>query len=297
MRGGTIKILVIGGTGQVGSLVCKELLKRGADVRAFCRNPTTSLSPEIEIVTGNLLEPLSVQNALQGVDKVYLMNTVFPEELAQGLIAYDLIKRAKIKHIVYQSVFRAERFRDVPHLASKLAIESAIREFDVPFTIVRPNYFMQNDLMFKDALLEADVYPAPLGQIGISMVDVRDIAEAAAVALIKDGHFGKTYNLVGPDVLSGSRIASIWSELLNRTIKYEPVDLNTFGRAMESQSPSWFPFDLMMMIRGYLERGFSAEPTDVETLTHLLGHPPRRYEDFAREVTEGWTAGESQSAA
>ncbi len=283
-----MKTLVIGGTGQVGSLVCKELLKRGAEVRAFCRKPSQSLPPEIEIVTGDLLDPPSVLKALQGIDKVYLMNAGAAEELTQGIIAYDLAKQMKIKHIVYQSVFRAERFKDVPHLHAKLAIESAIREFDVPFTIIRPNYFMQNDLMFKDALLQAGLYPAPLGQIGISMVDIRDIAEAAAVALISDSHFGKTYNLVGPEALSGSRVASIWSELLDRAIKYGGADASAFFAEIQKQGPSWFAFDLRMMVQGYLERGFSAEPGDVEALTRLLGRPPRRYEDFAREAAMAW---------
>ncbi len=76
---------------------------------------------------------------------MYLLNAVSPDELTQGLIAYDLAKKRKLAHIVYHSVFRVEHFKDVPHFAAKLAIESAIRAFDVPFTIIRPNYFFQND--------------------------------------------------------------------------------------------------------------------------------------------------------
>ncbi len=277
-------------------MVCKELRKRGTDVRAFCRKPTTALGPEVEIVTGDLLNPPSLEKALQGIDKVYLMNDGAAEELPQGLIAYDLVKQMKIKHIVYQSVFKADRFKDVPHLHAKLAIENAIREFDVPFTFLRPNYFMQNDLMFKDPLL-AGAYPAPLGQIGISMVDIRDIAEAAAIALTSDGHFGKTYNLVGPEALTGNRIASIWSELLGRAINYAGADVNIFYQEIKKQAPPWFAFDLRMMVQGYLERGFNADPVEIETLTNLLGHPPRRYEDFAGELAKGWKAGKLRGAA
>ena len=120
------------------------------------------------------------------MDKLYLLNAVTPDELTQGLIAYDLAKRLKLKHIVYHSVFRVEHFKDVPHFASKLAIESAMREFDVPFTIIRPNYFIQNDASLKDPLTKAGIYPMPLGLVGISAVDIRDIAEAAAIALTSD---------------------------------------------------------------------------------------------------------------
>lgn len=121
----------------------------------------------------------------------------------------------------------------------------------------------------------------PLGQQGISAVDVRDIAEAAAIALTNDGHHGRTYNLNGPDVLSGPGVAKIWSELLGKEIHYTGEDMDAFGQQMRQRAPSWSAFDIRMMFQGYLERGFVAGEGDIETLTDLLGHPPRRYEDFA----------------
>src|SRR5271155_1346199 len=192
-----MKILAIGGTGNVGSEVVKELKKRNADVRILVRKKDAASSEGVEVAVGDLLDPVSVQQALHGVDKLYLLNAVSPDELTQGLIAYDLAKRLKLKHVVYHSVFRVEHFKDVPHFASKLAIESAIREFDVPFTIIRPNYFFQNDASFKDLLTKMSVYPNPLGLVGISAVDIRDIAEAAAICLMSDKHFGKSYNVSG----------------------------------------------------------------------------------------------------
>ncbi len=283
-----MKILVIGGTGTVGAEVVKELQRRKADIRLFVRKAGTPTPEGVEAAVGDLLDPPSVQKALDGVDKLYLLNAVVPDELTQALIAYDLAKRLKLKHIVYHSVFRVESFKDVPHFASKFAIESALREFDVPFTIIRPNYFSQNDVMQKDSLLKAGVYGAPLGPVGVSVVDVRDIAEATAIALTADGHAGKTYNLNGPDVLSGPKIASIWGGLLGREIRYAGHDMDAYERQMRAFAPSWSAFDIRMMFQGYLERGFAAEPRDVQTLTALLGHAPRRYEDFARETATLW---------
>ena len=129
---------------------------------------------------------------------------VVPDELTQGLIAYGLAKKRKLQHIVYHSVFRVQHFQDVPHFASKMAIESALRAFDLAFTIIRPNYFFQNDESLKDPLTKGGVYPMPLGSNGISAVDVRDIAEASAIALTSKGHEGKTYNLNGPDIFERS---------------------------------------------------------------------------------------------
>ena len=152
-----MKILAIGGTGKVGSEVIKEISKRGAEVRALVRKKEAGkkMPPSVEVVEGDLLDPVSVGRALDGVDKLYLLNAVVPDELTQGLIAYDLAKKRGIRHIVYHSVFRVEHFKDVPHFASKLAIESALREFDIPFTIIRPNYFFQNDQTLNDPLMKA----------------------------------------------------------------------------------------------------------------------------------------------
>jgi uncharacterized protein YbjT (DUF2867 family) len=281
-----MKILVTGGTGTVGSKVIDQLLRHSVSVRALLRKQDGAKLPtEVETSAGDLLDPVSVQRALQGVDKLYLLNAVAPDELTQGLIAFDLAKQAKLQQIVYHSVFKAQAFKDVPHFAAKLAIENALHEFDLPFTIIRPNYFYQNDLALRDTIVKTGVYPVPLGTTGVSAVDVRDIGEAAAIALTGNGHLGKTYNLVGPDILSGDQVASIWSEVLGKRVRYGGHDLDAFEQKMRKISPSWSAFDLRMMYQGYLERGFTAEDGDVETLTKLIGHPLRRYQDFAKEVT------------
>jgi uncharacterized protein YbjT (DUF2867 family) len=283
-----MKILVTGGTGNVGAQVVKELQKRNADIRLLVRKQDAATPKGLEVAIGDLLDPVSVEKALDGVEKLYLLNAVVPDELTQGLIAYDLAKRLELKHIVYHSVFRVEHFKDVPHFASKLAIENAVRAFDVPFTVIRPNYFFQNDATLKDPLTKAGIYPMPLGKVGISAVDIRDIAEATAIALTSDGHFGKTYNLNGPEVLSGPKMASIWGGLLGKEIRYSGDDMHAFEEQMRKRAPSWSAFDIRMMFQGYLERGFVAEAGDIETLTDLLAHPPRRYQNFASETILNW---------
>jgi uncharacterized protein YbjT (DUF2867 family) len=283
-----MKILVAGGTGHVGAAVVQELRKRKADIRLLVRKEDTPTPAGVEVAIGDLLDPISVQKAMEGVDKLYLLNAVLPDELTQGLIAYDLAKKLKLSHVVYHSVFRVEHFKDVPHFASKLAIESALREFDVPFTILRPNYFSQNDASLKNPLTKAGIYPMPLGDVGVSGVDVRDIAEAAAIVLTSGGHNGKTYNLNGPEVVSGAKAASIWGEVLGKEIRYTGHNMDAFEEQMRKNAPSWSAFDIRMMFEGYLERGFVAEDGDVEKLTKLLGHAPRRYEDFAKETSSQW---------
>jgi uncharacterized protein YbjT (DUF2867 family) len=291
-----MKVLAIGGAGHVGSEVVKELLKRHVQVDVFVRKQDARIPEGARAVTGDLLDPASVEKAFHGVDKLYLLNAVAPDELTQGLIAYDVAKKLMLKQVVYHSVFRAERFKDVPHFASKFAMESAIREFNLPSTIIRPNYFTQNDLGLKDVLMKAGTYPMPLGPVGVSPVDVRDIAEASAIALTTTGHNGKTYNLNGPDVISGAAAAAIWSEALGKEIKYAGHDVDGFEKQMREQAPAWSAFDIRMMFQGYIERGFTAEDGDIETLTKLLGHSPRKYADFAHETARTWKTAEARVA-
>ncbi len=283
-----MKTLVIGGTGLIGTAVVGELLRRQADLRLLVREKKASLPPGVEVALGDLLDPPAVARAMDGCDQLYLLNAVTPDELTLGLVAYDLAKRRKLRHVVYHSVFQVDKFLDVPHFAAKSAIESALRAFDVPWTVIRPNYFFQNDKTLRDPLLGAHLYPIPLGDIGVSGVDVRDIAEATAIALTSEGHDGRIYNLNGPELLSGPKAAEIWSRVLGQTIRYGGHDLDAFEAAMRERAPSWSAFDIRMMFQGYLERGFTAEPTDLETLTALIGHPPRTYEAFARETAAEW---------
>jgi len=292
-----MKVLAIGGAGNVGSEVVKELLKRNVQVDVFVRKQNARVPEGARAVAGDLLDPVSVGKALGGVDKLYLLNAVTPDELTQGLIAYDLAKKMMLKQVVYHSVFRAERFKDVPHFASKVALEGAIHEFNLPFTIIRPNYFNQNDLSLNDPLMKAGIYPMPLGPVGVSPVDVRDIAEASAIALTTEGHNGKTYNLNGPDILSGAAAATIWSKALGKEIKYAGHDMDGFEKQMRERAPAWSAFDIRMMFQGYIERGFTAEDGDLEILTKLLGHSPRKYADFANETARGWKNSETARVA
>ena len=286
-----MKILVTGGTGNVGGKVVSELLKRRADVRVLARKqPEEKVQAGVEIVTGDLLDPVSVELAMQGVDKLFLLNAVVADELTQALIAYGIAKRLVLKHVTYLSVFKVEQFRDVPHFASKLAVEGALREFGVPFTILRPGYYIQNDLGLKDPLTKAGVYPMPLGTAGIAAADMRDIAEAAAISLTEDGHDGQTYDIVSPTLISGPGNAALWSNLLGEEIKYTGHDFDQWEQGMRSRMPAWSAFDLRMMLEGYFERGFASTGTEVARLTKLLGHTPRTYEEFATETAESWKA-------
>ena len=213
-----------------------------------------------------------------------------PRSLRLPAPAVQPRRAAGVRHVVYHSVYDAERFLDVPHFASKFCVEQSLIQQGVPHTAVRPNYFHQNDAALKPVLTGRGVYPMPLGEAGVSSVDMRDIAEATALALMSDKHVGETIALVGPAALTGPGAAAIWSDVLGKPVKYGGNDMDAFDKQMVEQqgAPGWSAFDIRMMFQSYLERGFAATDAQVAALGDLLGHPPRSYDAFARETAAGW---------
>ena len=163
-------ILVTGGTGTIGSQVVGQLARRGADVRALVRDPAAAKLPEgVAAVRGDLLDVDAIRMALDGVTTLDLLNAVAPDEFTQALITLNLAREAGIDRLVY--------FPDLPLVA---AFETGFHA-----TILRPDYFINNDLSIKDVVIDHGVYPMPVGDKGLAMADVRDIGEVAALELLR----------------------------------------------------------------------------------------------------------------
>lgn len=291
-----MKVLVIGATGRVGSEVVKALLQRGAGVRALTRKQRkpNEFPDEVEIALGDLSDPVSIGEAMKGVDKLFLLigEENVPVELTQALTAYGLAKKAGLKHVTYVSVYEADQFLEVPHFANKYAVEEAIRIGGTPYTILRPAYFAQNERRLKTELTGLGLYPIPAGNQGLAVVDVRDIAEAAAISLTEEGHDGKTYDLVSSEMLTGPDAAATWSKLLGKKIAYAGhADFDGFeAQLREKGSPSWLAYDIRVMYQGFVEHGFSNTEYQTARFAALLGHPPRTYSSFAEELAKEWAA-------
>jgi uncharacterized protein YbjT (DUF2867 family) len=217
-----MSILVTGGTGTVGSQVVRELLARKADVRVLTRDPgkAKTLPAGVAPVEGNLHDVSALGRMFDGVEAVFLVTVVGLTEATDGLMAITAARAAGVERIVFLSVHQADRAAWLPHFGSKIAVEQALRVSGLKFTVLRPNNFFQNDLWSRDALLQHGVYPQPIGDVGISWVDVRDIAEAAATTLTEPGRDGEIYDLVGPEPLTGARCAQIWARALGREVAY-----------------------------------------------------------------------------
>ena len=287
-------ILVTGATGTIGSGVLKHLLSQGAEVRALTRDPDKARLPDgITAVRGDMLDVDAMRHALVGVTTLFLLNSVAADELSQALLTLNLAREAGVKGVVYFSVFNGKTFTNVPHFTAKHTVEQMIEQFDIPATILRSNCFMQNDTWFKDALLGAGIYPFPIGNKGVSMVDARDVAEVAAKAILErecstEPLPHQIINMVGRDALTGTDAAAIWSGLLGKPVQYGGDATAPFEKKMTQYGPSWSAMDLRLMLDRFQQDGMRASPHDVEEMTSLLGRPPRPYADFAAETLAQW---------
>ena len=284
-------ILVTGATGNVGRQVVQQLINRGADVRALVRNPeTANLPASVQIVQGDLLDVDSLRGALKDVSTLFLLNAVVADEFTQALVALNLAREAGIERIVYLSVIHSDLYANVPHFAGKYGVERMIEQMGLSATILRPAYFMDNEVTIKDVVVGYGVYPMPIGSKGLAMIDARDIGEIAAIELLRRERAAEplplqTINLVGPDTLTGADTAGIWSDVLGRPIAYGGDDTQRFEENLRQFMPGWMAYDMRLMGEQFLSKGMIPEPGDVERLTTLLGRPLRTYRDFVSEIS------------
>ncbi len=283
-------ILVTGANGTVGRQVVEQLSKRGADVRALVRDPAKANFPEgIAVVQGDFLDVDTMRSALEGVSTLFLLNAVAPDEFTQALIALNVARAAGVNKLVYLSVIHSDLYVNVPHFAGKFGVERMIEQMGFEATILRPAYFINNDLTITNVVLAHGVYPMPVGSKGLAMIDSRDIGEVAAIELIRRETSSESLpiariNLVGPETLTGASIAAIWSDVLGRPVVYGGDDTAGFEQNLRAFMPAWMAFDMRLMSERFLSDGMLPAMGDAERLTTLLGRPLRSYRDFATEI-------------
>ncbi len=287
-------VLVTGATGLVGSLVVEGLVAAGVPVRALTRSPEGGYFPDgVTPVRGDLLDVDALRAALTGVSTIFVLSAVVAEELTATLLTLDLAREAGVKGIVYLSVYRGGDFSDVAHLNAKFPAERMIEQADLPATVLRPTYFAQNDAALKNALVGGGVYPTPLGHVGVSIVDVSDVADAAVIELLRREREETVlprvvYDLVGPDVWTGPALAQIWSEALGKTVDYRGDDLEGPEKQMRQFLPAWYAFEIRQMLARFQADGAVATEEGLADLQALLGRVPRSYRDFATETAHQW---------
>jgi uncharacterized protein YbjT (DUF2867 family) len=276
-------ILVTGATGNIGSEVVRELLKRKATIRGLVRDPkkaSTLAKQGVELAIGDLSQPKTLDAALQGIEKAFLVLPSLPNQVELECAFIDAAKRAGIQHIAKLSVMGAG---ELPSTFQKwhYQIEQHLEQSDITWTHLRPNMLMQNTRWFAQTIAQTgSIYNCVGDNTKISHVDARDVAAVAAVCLTELGHENKRYVLTGSKAITFNDIADIFAKALNRSVAY--VDLRAAdlkAARLANGEPEWY-LDAELELFASWKQG--AGTTVTNTIADLTAHPATTYEEFAR---------------
>ena len=278
-------VLVTGATGTVGSALVPALQARGADVRAMIRDPGRAV-PGVENVVADLTDAGAITAALAGVDVAFL-NSPSAEDAARLQKRFaDLAHDAGVDRLVLLSQYAADRDSPVRFLRWHAEVEEHLEHLGISHTILRPNLYMQALVGFAATIAEG-WFAAPIGNAAVSLIDTRDIADAAAAALTDPETAGRTYTLTGPRAVTHTQIAEALSKATGRTITFQDVPAEQFTQALSGVLPPW-QLDGLVEDYAHYARGEAAEVhTSVQDLT---GHPARDITEFAADTVGLFTA-------
>ncbi|HEU5032787.1 MAG TPA: NAD(P)H-binding protein [Spirillospora sp.] len=277
-------ILVTGATGKVGGQAVAQLHEAGVKVRALARAPeAASLSDGVEVVRGDLADPGSLDAALDGVDKVFLVWPTLAADDAAPAVVRRLAGRAR--RVVYLSAIGADRPGGGPVLESHGRLERLIKESGAEWTFLRGGGFAGNDLAWVKGIRESGVVREPFGGWRRSLVHEADLAAAGVRALLEDGHVGAAYELTGPQALSQAERVRIIGEVIGRPLRFEELSVEEARR----QFLSWLPPEAVDgTIRGMLE--MTKKPEKVTgTVEELTGRPALTYREWVVDHRRDFT--------
>jgi len=283
-------ILVTGGTGTTGKEIIGELHKLGAaGVRALVRDPgRASFIREagFETVGGDFDRPETLDAALEGVERALLLTPPSPKTFEFQRDFVEAAKRAGVRHVVKFSAFGADA--SAPEGFGKWhgQAEDYLKASGLAWTMLRPNFFMQNLLgQARQIAAEGRIYQ-PVGEARASFIDVRDIAAVAARALVEDGHEGEAYVLTGPEALSYAEVAAKLSEAAGREVTYVPISPEQFRQgALAAGLPEWL-VGALERLNEIFAAGHAAEVTD--RVRAVGKKEPITFDQFARDHAQAF---------
>ena len=278
-------ILITGATGNIGSELAKQLSAQGVPFRAMVRSlKGTEALAALEgatLVTGDLNDPASLQQALQGIEKAFLLTNSSEQAQTQQLDFVKAAQEAGVQHIVKLSQFAAAKDSPVRFLRYHAVVEEAIQQSGITYTFLRPNLFMQGLLGFRDTIVHKSAFFAAIGNAKISMVDIRDIAAVAAAALTSNKHHNKIYDLTGPAAITHAEVAAELSNVLGRTIQFIDVTPADMRHALDGAGfPAW-QADGLIEDYAHYARGEAA--VVAKRIEEVTGRPARDFGMFARD--------------
>jgi len=275
-------ILIIGGTGNIGSQVVRLLRGRGAHFKVLARDKDKvvgSLGGGVEIVEGDLVKPETISAAMQGVDKLFLVTPLHLDQVAMKSAAIQAAKQAGVKHIVMSTGIGAGPDAGVEIGRWHGKNQEEVKATGISYTFLQPGFFMQNLLMFAESIREKGEFYLPLGVSKVSWVDARDIAAVGVAALTEGGHENQAYPITGGEAQSCSEIAEILSDITGKTVTYVDIPLEAAKEGMVSAGMPEKLAELMNELYALGPAGHLVHVVD--TVEKVTGNPPRSFRQFA----------------
>lgn len=279
-------ILVTGASGTVGSSVLSSLLKFPVHVRAALhRNIGSEAHARVETVKFDFTDPATFDAALNNAEGLFLLPPSVASGHAQVLPFLEYLKEnaPSLRHIVVITAMGVKPNDGSPYGH----IETLVEEIGIPYTILRPNWFMQNfNTYFLDGVLIGEL-SLPAGEAPTSFIDTRDIGEAAAKVLAEDSYHWETLTLTGWQSLTYREAAAALSEQLGREIKYIPVTAQAMRNALKGQGWDQDSMDEMLDLFEAVRNGKFAPLT--QDIAKVLGRAPRTLEQYITDYKEHLT--------
>ncbi len=280
------KILLTGVSGNVGSAVVDYLISINVSFLAGVRNIEKSKhqSNALEYIHLDFEDPASYGTALVDVTKVFLIR---PPQLTDVLgIFVPFIQKCKevgVKQIVFLSLLGVEKNPFPPHHK----IEKAIVESGIPYTFIRPSFFMQNlSTTHAEDIKERNDLFIPSGNAKVSFIDTRDIGEIIGRTLVEEGHGYKAYTITGSEAITYYQVADSMTKLLGRRITYTNPNLFKFRKEMIDRGIKRGFATVMMVLYLTTKLGMANHVTNTAEI--LLKRKPRTIDEFIKDHLEVW---------
>ncbi len=288
-EGSGLLILVIGGRSKIGAALVGELLGRGQQVRVLVRagEPAAGLSAADEMVTGDLADEGSLVRAMEGIEKVFLLSSPHPDAVSWHRNAIDAARRTQVQLMVRSSIIGADRESAAEFISAHTTCDRYLKDCGLPHVIVRPNLFLQNIPESTIPSIDASGnFYVDAGEARISMVDTRDVAAVAAVALTESGHTGAHYDVTGPEALSYTDVAAKLTSAMGRQITYVDAPDDAVCQALLGAGLNeWFASALVGLYQDYRRSGADGYAAQVTgTVERLTGRPARSLDDLLGEI-------------
>lgn len=280
-------ILVTGATGYIGNELVKQLKTAGLKVRVLVRNRLKAAAlegPGVELVEGDFDKPETLDTALEGVEKAFLLSSASPEMVKLQGNFIEAAQRAGTRHVVKVSSggITADGNSPVEDGQWHRQVEKQLEESGIGWTHLRPSFFMQNiERYFAPTIKQQSAFYAPMGDTKAAMVNVRDIAAVAVAALTESGHEGKAYVITGPEALSLYEVAEKLSVVLDKQVTYVDVPVQEYIQQMQNAGqPEWL-ITIMSELALGLEAGGSNNVTNA--VTEVAKKQPIYLDQYLRE--------------